>query len=156
MRLPTIRGTVLGIPIIRTIIFWSLHWGSLILRDCQLGSLRVCAQTSGSLILALCQCYPQAKPNGSLPKLSNKRSSLHCLHRHSQNFRNGNESNGPQQRECFRVECISPEVVQLLRVCKQDCRTSPCDAKSGISVTERLAVLSSCRYITLLIGFRQP
>ena len=28
---PKIRGTILGVPIIRTIIFWGLYWGPLIL-----------------------------------------------------------------------------------------------------------------------------
>ena len=28
---PKIRGTVLGVLIIRTIVFWGLHWGPLIL-----------------------------------------------------------------------------------------------------------------------------
>ena len=28
---PKIRGTFLGVPIIRTIVFWGLYWGSLIL-----------------------------------------------------------------------------------------------------------------------------
>ena len=28
---PKITGTLLGVPIIRTIIFWGLYWGSLIL-----------------------------------------------------------------------------------------------------------------------------
>ena len=28
---PKIRGTVLGVPIIRTIVLWSLYWGPLIL-----------------------------------------------------------------------------------------------------------------------------
>ena len=27
---PKIRGTILGVPIIRTIVFWALYWGSLI------------------------------------------------------------------------------------------------------------------------------
>ena len=27
---PKIRGTVLEIPIIRTIVYWGLYWGSLI------------------------------------------------------------------------------------------------------------------------------
>ena len=26
---PTIRGTILGVPIIRTIVFWGLNWGPL-------------------------------------------------------------------------------------------------------------------------------
>ena len=25
---PKIRGTILGVPIIRTIVFWGLYWGS--------------------------------------------------------------------------------------------------------------------------------
>ena len=28
---PKIRGTLLGVPVIRTIIFWGLYWGPLIL-----------------------------------------------------------------------------------------------------------------------------
>ena len=28
---PKIRGTILGVPIIRTIIYWGLYWGPLIL-----------------------------------------------------------------------------------------------------------------------------
>ena len=28
---PKIRGTLLGVPIIRTIVFWGLYWGPLIL-----------------------------------------------------------------------------------------------------------------------------
>ena len=28
---PKIRGTLLGVPIIRTIVFWGLHWGPHIL-----------------------------------------------------------------------------------------------------------------------------
>ena len=28
---PKIRGTFLGVPIIRTIVFWDLYWGPLIL-----------------------------------------------------------------------------------------------------------------------------
>ena len=29
-RFPKIRGTILGVPIIRIIIFWDLNWGTLI------------------------------------------------------------------------------------------------------------------------------
>ena len=25
-----IRGTILGVPVIRTVVFWGLYWGSLI------------------------------------------------------------------------------------------------------------------------------
>ena len=28
---PKIRGTILGVPIIRTIVYWGLYWGPLIL-----------------------------------------------------------------------------------------------------------------------------
>ena len=28
---PKIRGTFLGVPIIRTIVYWGLYWGTLIL-----------------------------------------------------------------------------------------------------------------------------
>ena len=28
---PEIRGTILGVPIIRTMIYWGLYWGTLIL-----------------------------------------------------------------------------------------------------------------------------
>ena len=31
MEFPKIRGTLSGIPIIRTIVFWGLYWGPLIL-----------------------------------------------------------------------------------------------------------------------------
>ena len=30
---PKMRGTILGVPIIRTIVFWGLYWGPLILGD---------------------------------------------------------------------------------------------------------------------------
>ena len=33
---PKIRGTILGVPIIRTIIFWGLYWGPLILGNYQM------------------------------------------------------------------------------------------------------------------------
>ena len=31
-----IRGTLLGVPIVRIIVFWDLHWGPLILGNYQL------------------------------------------------------------------------------------------------------------------------
>ena len=37
---PKIRGTILGVPIIRTIVVWGIYWGSLIL-----GNYRVCQVT---------------------------------------------------------------------------------------------------------------
>ena len=30
-RFPKIRGTILGVPIIRTMVYWGLYWGTLIL-----------------------------------------------------------------------------------------------------------------------------
>ena len=30
-RFPKIRGTILGVPIIRTIVYWGLYWGALVL-----------------------------------------------------------------------------------------------------------------------------
>ena len=33
---PKIRGTILGVPIIRTIVFWGLYWGPLILGNYQM------------------------------------------------------------------------------------------------------------------------
>ena len=34
---PKIRGTLLGVPIIRTIVFWGLYWGSQILGNYHIG-----------------------------------------------------------------------------------------------------------------------
>ena len=34
---PKNRGTILGVPIIRTIVFWGLYWGSLILGNYRIG-----------------------------------------------------------------------------------------------------------------------
>ena len=34
---PKIRGTLLGVPIIRTIVFWDLYWGPPILGNYQMG-----------------------------------------------------------------------------------------------------------------------
>ena len=31
---PKIRGTILGVPIIRTIVYWGLYWGPLLLGIC--------------------------------------------------------------------------------------------------------------------------
>ena len=33
-----IRATFLGVPIIRTIVFWGLHWGPLILGNYHIGN----------------------------------------------------------------------------------------------------------------------
>ena len=30
---PKIRGTILGVPVIRTMVFWGLYWGPLILAN---------------------------------------------------------------------------------------------------------------------------
>ena len=34
---PKIRGTILGVPIIRTIVYWGLYWGPLFLGNYHLG-----------------------------------------------------------------------------------------------------------------------
>ena len=52
-----IRGTFLVIPIIRTIVFWGLHWGSLILGTTILGTV-VVART----MLPKCWRRPQTRP----------------------------------------------------------------------------------------------
>ena len=36
---PKIRGTLLGVPIIRTIVFWGLYWGPLILGNYHLSKV---------------------------------------------------------------------------------------------------------------------
>ena len=36
MGFPKMRGTLLGVPIIRTIVFWDLYWGPRILGNCPL------------------------------------------------------------------------------------------------------------------------
>ena len=33
---PKTRGTILGVPIIRTIVYWGLYWGPLILGNCHI------------------------------------------------------------------------------------------------------------------------
>ena len=37
---PKIRGTILGVPIIRTIVFWGLYWGPLILGNYHIDPFR--------------------------------------------------------------------------------------------------------------------
>ena len=36
-RFPKIRGTFLGVPMIRTIVYWGLYWGPLILGNYHIG-----------------------------------------------------------------------------------------------------------------------
>ena len=36
--IPKIRGAILGVPIIRTIVFWGKNWGSLILGNYHMGN----------------------------------------------------------------------------------------------------------------------
>ena len=33
---PKIKGTLLGVPIIRTVVYWDLYWGTLILGNHQI------------------------------------------------------------------------------------------------------------------------
>ena len=44
---PKIRGTVLGVPILRIIVYWGVYWGPLILGNYQMGS----SQNSGPLLV---------------------------------------------------------------------------------------------------------
>ena len=39
---PKIRGTLCGVPIMRTIVFGGLYWGSLVLGNYQIGFSGVC------------------------------------------------------------------------------------------------------------------
>ena len=34
---PKIKGTFLGVPIMRTVVYWGLYWGTLILRNYHVG-----------------------------------------------------------------------------------------------------------------------
>ena len=47
---PKIRGTFLGVPIIRTIVFWSLYWGTLILGNYHLWSLEGMPSSSLNIV----------------------------------------------------------------------------------------------------------
>ena len=38
---PKIGGTLLGVPIIRILVFWGLHWGPLILGNYQVSFFRI-------------------------------------------------------------------------------------------------------------------
>ena len=52
---PKIRGTFLGVPIIRTIVYWGLYWGTLILGNCHkdwVWDLKISGLGSGF-------CYPK-------------------------------------------------------------------------------------------------
>ena len=37
---PKIRGTFLGVPMMRTIVYWGLYWGSLILGNYPIGIMQ--------------------------------------------------------------------------------------------------------------------
>ena len=39
-RFPKIMGYLLGVPVIRTIVYWGLYWGSLILGNYQMDSMK--------------------------------------------------------------------------------------------------------------------
>ena len=45
---PKIRGTILGVPIIRIIVFWGLYWGPLVLGNYHLSGRVKCI--GGSLL----------------------------------------------------------------------------------------------------------
>ena len=43
---PKIRGTILGVPITRTIVFWGLYWGPLILVNYHIGIMEKKLETT--------------------------------------------------------------------------------------------------------------
>ena len=45
------RGTFLGVPIIRTIVYWGLYWGPLILGNYMVVSLNYCSQNGGNMYI---------------------------------------------------------------------------------------------------------
>ena len=57
---PKIRGIILGVPIIRTIVFWGLYWGPPILGNYQ-------------IIIMDCPCHAlkRSKPNDHQPRVLN-------------------------------------------------------------------------------------
>ena len=64
--IPKIRGTIWGVPTIRTIIFWGLYWGPLILGNYQIKQLE-----DGELYWAIRESYRDCS-KGSIPPVSTK------------------------------------------------------------------------------------
>ena len=57
-RFPNIGGTILGVPIRRTIVFWGLYWGSLILGNYQISMVMcphpgACLEGQGDVVSSL-------------------------------------------------------------------------------------------------------
>ena len=59
---PKIRGTFLGVPIISTIVFWGLYWGSPIL-----GNHHICAGFAEILPPILLSYHPWQESSTALP-----------------------------------------------------------------------------------------
>ena len=56
---PKIRGTILGVPIIKTIVFWVLYWGPLILGNYQILHLQLhVAEAENQQDLLICAMAP--------------------------------------------------------------------------------------------------
>ena len=56
---PKFRGTILGVPIIRTIVYWGLYWGTLILGNYHLARLKHVEDTAALALHALVGPGPQ-------------------------------------------------------------------------------------------------
>ena len=72
---PKIRGTFLGVPIIRIIIFWGLYWGPSILGNYHLTKIRPTTVSSWNLK----HCNPQAlRPEPEILRNSPKKVAAGC------------------------------------------------------------------------------
>ena len=53
---PKIRGTIWGVPILRIIVFWGLHWGPLILGNYHIRDYRVLGCEAAAMKSGLPPC----------------------------------------------------------------------------------------------------
>ena len=93
MGFPKIRGTILRVPIIRTIIYWGLYWGRPILGNYHLIKQEfgassdvssICSSMFELFLRALAASRPPSQPAGANPwfeaaKMDAKDSTLQCL-----------------------------------------------------------------------------
>ena len=71
---PKIRGTILGVPIIRIIVFWGLYWGPLILGNYHIGlCFQVVVLMRFVLTLQLREAASPQEPNERVVDLPNVR-----------------------------------------------------------------------------------
>ena len=79
---PKIRATFLGVPIVRIILFWGLHWGPSFLGNYHMS----CAlQVTSQATMPLQEFVAQWPPQSTTGKSANLR--LECFAWHSQKFR---------------------------------------------------------------------